>query len=1214
MAGGCVADPAEGARGWDRAKLTTSGRQLAAYYVVFSEPPAASMVADAGAGPLALTQAAARIKRQAQALRTLQSQRRPLVEATGAKVVTQLVRLANAFQVLAPAHAVPRLRAIEGVLRVERVPTFQRQLLSAVPVTRAPELWTALPARHGQGVRIGIIDSGIDYLHADFGGSGDPNAHGADDSTIIEPGSFPTARVVGGHDFVGDDYNPESDETSTPKPDPDPIDCFKFNQGKTAGGHGTHVAGIAAGGGVTKDGKPFTGPYEQSLDPSAFEVGPGVAPKAELYALRVFGCSGSTQLLAAALERAADPNQDDDFSDRLDIVNASLGSSFGLQSETNAELVRNLTAVGTLFVASAGNEGATFYATGSPGNYPEALSVAASVDRDFLALTVDAPQGLAGQLASVQGSFTTSVLVSGQLVYAQPPKACSDLDNAAEIAGRVALIDRGTCSFISKFERAMAAGAIAVVVADHEFNSAPFLMGGGNPGDVAIPGVLIRRVDGEALEAALDEGVQITIEPGKRYTGPDAELIASYSSRGPSAVGNLLKPEITGPGTSILSAKVGTGFEAASKQGTSMSSPLLAGAAALVLQDDPSLTPQQLKARLMNSAVVLSDADEVAFPVSRQGAGRVDIVAAVSDPVVVYADADDGRVAVSFGSLVIDEVTTIERQVIVDNRGATARSYALSVSPLFALPGVSFEVEPTTVDVAAGEQATLTIRLTVDPQELESPDPDPQTPAFQYDLPRHYLSEAAGYLRLTATDDLPSLGLPIYGVVRAAGQRETGPVISCSDGSRLSVSVDGPSAHPSPVVSAFELVEIHEENPDAAGDLARADLRAYGVASNAATAASFDQLVLYFAISVAGEWTTPAQAPHSAVGVLLDVDADEESDFIVIAEPFNKKDNFADVLASSTYDLASGNRLPSRRYLNIAPANVHDTAPYNNSVVVLSVLAHELGLDDDTESLAYSVYADAPGGVKADISAWQTLSLRGLVVDAAQLAPEVGKPIYGAEDRLRIAVDLEQLAAREEPQLPKLLLFHHNNILGKRWEVVDLSIAQNEALEASVVLPEQVDPGTRFIAQVQVHNVAERAQHEIQLKANIEGASLDIVTSDGVHCQPGPDLDCVIDELAAAGELTIRMQLIADDTADAASPSLDVVLTTAAGCVFGTTNKTSWKPVVTPQRLTTGGGCACHIDARGSEHGVYSWLALLCGLAMRRRSRCRPAVSWSAVS
>ena len=162
-------------------------------------------------------------------------------------------------------------------------------------------------------------------MHADFGGTGllaDYQAESTDTARFTTvgtatAGSFPTAKVVGGIDFAGDAYT----GTNAPVPDANPMDC---------NGHGSHVAGTAAGFGVTAADATFTGPYD--ANPSTYSrcsIGPGTAPKALLYGLRVFGCAASTGLTALAIDWAIDPNGDADLSDHLDVINMSLGSNFG---------------------------------------------------------------------------------------------------------------------------------------------------------------------------------------------------------------------------------------------------------------------------------------------------------------------------------------------------------------------------------------------------------------------------------------------------------------------------------------------------------------------------------------------------------------------------------------------------------------------------------------------------------------------------------------------------------------------------------------------------------------------------------------------------------------------------------------------------------------------------------------------------------------------
>src|SRR5262249_39000415 len=196
----------------------------------------------------------------------------------------------------------------------------------------------------GQGVKIGVLDTGIDYYHANFGGTDGAAKFAADNSTIIEPGSFPTAKVAGGTDFVGDAYNESSNDPAvkTPRPDPDPLDC---------NGHGSHTAGTAPRLGVLSDRTPYRGPYHDTTHSNHLRIGPGVAPQATLYGYRVFGCEGSTSetVLVAALDRA--------MADGVDVVNMSLGSPFGRTEEPSSVASDTLAENGVVVVASAGNSG-----------------------------------------------------------------------------------------------------------------------------------------------------------------------------------------------------------------------------------------------------------------------------------------------------------------------------------------------------------------------------------------------------------------------------------------------------------------------------------------------------------------------------------------------------------------------------------------------------------------------------------------------------------------------------------------------------------------------------------------------------------------------------------------------------------------------------------------------------------------------------------------
>ncbi|MCB1245885.1 MAG: S8 family serine peptidase, partial [Acidimicrobiia bacterium] len=631
-------------------------------------------------------------------MKAQQNAARGSLEAAGATILESMVVGANGLHVDARIRDIPALEAISGVKSVARVIPVEPSNESSVPWIGAPEVWDL--GFTGEGVSIAVIDTGIDYYHANLGGSGDPADFAADDGLDLSDGNFPNAKVVGGWDFVGDSYNadPSSDTYQpVPHPDPDPLDCY---------GHGSHVAGTAAGLGV--DGI----------------IGPGVAPGAELYALRVFGCDGSTDITSIAIEWAMDPNGDGSMDDHLDVINMSLGSSFGSPDDPSAIASGNAVAAGIVVVASAGNEGNAPYVTGSPAVNADTISVAASVDGGYAALgieyTVDDGDPVAVEAA--EGGFTPALSlvgpVTGTVVEVDDGTddtndGCEPLVNGDEVAGNIALVERGVCAFVDKVQNAQDAGAIAVIV----FNDAArgdALVNMGGSGDFTIPSVFVGHTDGQAMADAAAAGSTVTSTLSSDIVIPKPELadtLADFSSKGPG-YGNTFKPDVAAPGFGILSTKVGGGTTGSLSSGTSMAAPHVAGVAALLIDVHPDLDPAAIKALIMNSTHPAAED----YNLTKQGVGIVN----VADAAALSSYAAPGGLA--FGRIDSDRTTTVVKDITVTNMGSSTQTYSISEESLHALPGVTVTPKKSSVTVPAGASRTVKVALAADPSAMTADD------------------------------------------------------------------------------------------------------------------------------------------------------------------------------------------------------------------------------------------------------------------------------------------------------------------------------------------------------------------------------------------------------------------------------------------------------------------------------------------------------------
>ena len=991
---------------------------------------------------------AARVNRQHDALA------QP-ISALGGEITARFSRVANALRVRIPEDQLDRLSALPGVRRVRPVRLYSRHLDVSTRWVGAPAVWASpTSAATGRGIRIGIVDSGIDYTHADFGGTGKVADFTGNDPTRIEPGTFPTVKVVGGFDFAGDDYNPGDLAHDTPRPDFDPLDC-------AASGHGTHVAGIAAGFGVLAEGSTYRGEYTAGLDMGSFAVAPGMAPEASLYALKVFGCEGTTALVTDALEWAADPDGDFDFSDRLDVVNLSLGGDFGALDPEDTDVVaaNRLAELGCVVVCSAGNNNNIFFAVGAPGVAGRALSVANSISRSQgPALEVLSPPSLAGRIPMVEGALTpplsASSPVTGSLVYAEPRLACEPLSNASSIRGRIAMIDRGTCFFADKILHAQAAGALAVVMVNN-LDESPIAMGGESTG-IRIPAVMISKADGARLAGASPESVSIRLDSELRIDRPEyLDTLDDGSSRGPASPSSLLKPEISAPGSDILSAKVGSGTGSIRQSGTSMAAPMVSGAAALLRQLHPNLPAESIKALLMNTAKPQTSPEGVPYPESRMGAGRLQVAEAAKASVSIFADASDGQVAVSFGSWILTGPREERRTVRLVNHGASSVTFRTAFSNSVAQSGLRFEPVDPTVTVPAGGTATTSVRLIADPAAFDLV-PDDTTAAVigaGTPLPRHFLYEASGQLWFHS--DVRSAHLPCYVNARAASDyRLVDAWIRLA--TRFSTQIrpevtlqfqgDSASTNMLPLVSAFELGETSPDKQLTDPNRAAVDLLAVGAATDIASVTAFEDSTVFFGIATAGPWTTP-QPALSEFNVLIDVDRDGWEDFGVFNGTGSSTNTGGamDAFMSVVYELGGNLDIVSTNavgFLNLYAADAWDTAVFQNSVMVLPVPSLAIGLSRNNTAFRYMVRTYTLSG-SVDRTGWIPFDAARPVVDTAFASPD-GSPFH--DDGLPVTVRLDREAAREDGhRLPGVLLLHHFGPTDRRFEIATLDLENDDS-------------------------------------------------------------------------------------------------------------------------------------------------------------------------
>ncbi len=638
---------------------------------------------------------------------SLRAAKAPFVETMrqrGITVNSQTETVLNAITIEATDDDLAWLRAQPGVASAEYAMEMRAALDAATKLTGAAQVWTQLggASQTGRGIKVAMVDSGIDITNPMFNDSGFSAPAGfpkGDDATAIA--NYTNDKVIVAKNFV----ICSQDSSCNPTFDNTPADGY---------GHGSHTASIVGGNCVTS-------PANTTIC--------GTAPGVFLGNYKVFDTTNSYSTSNWVLNA-----MDAAVLDGMDVINFSGGSSHTAGfTPTTAQLytpIHNAVAAGVPVAVCAGNCGpngapseCVSFGDSSmwaPAVSPDAISVGASTNSHVFAmlgkLQVSSPVSLAinanpgsspvlqtaigpATLASVSGIDSTKLL-------------CSPAP-AGSLAGKIALVMRGTCAFTTKVNDAAAGGAIAVVIYDSSVESLAFFGLSTSGAQIASAG--ITQSDGQNLESliASSGSVQVQLFPAAPSFAPQtADLVSSYSSRGPN-LDYTVKPDVLAPGdvyaaTQTLNSAAGTVFDPSHfnyGDGTSYATPQVAGAAAILKQQRPALTAHDIKSALVNTAAAITATqDGSPAGVMQTGAGRLNIPAALATTLT------SDPVSISFG-LLTSLGSTASASVTLKGVGTQSETFKLSVAPVVSDPRVSVTPGSSTITVSPGQTVSVLVNF-----------------------------------------------------------------------------------------------------------------------------------------------------------------------------------------------------------------------------------------------------------------------------------------------------------------------------------------------------------------------------------------------------------------------------------------------------------------------------------------------------------------------
>jgi len=578
--------------------------------------------------------------------------------APRARVTSEYDISLNAVAVQLNGASLATIAAAPMVQSAEYNALYHPNLSQSHFIVNADPAWAAAGGRAtaGAGIMIGDIDTGIDNTHPFF-----------DPTGFSYPPDFPKCDAADSNSHHQD----QDCKYVSPKVIVAKVFYNKNNQtnfdAQAIQDHGTHTAGIAAG--------IFNPALNAVVNGVLINSMSGMAPGAFLGNYNVFP-GDVTNARSEDILNAVDAA----IEDGMDVLNLSLGGSHHGNNDLLAIGLDNAVDAGLSVAVAAGNSGPGPNTVESPGRARKVITVAASTNQHFVGEPFTYPSGGGATVGAAVGDFPPLAAGSFNLFFNSQLNACTSVDPGA--SGNVVVVDRGGCTFSTKVRSAIAAGAIGVVVINNVAGDPSAMAKDGGGGD-NLPAVMIGKSEGAALRTANPPDASTTAI-FQEFITPNKDILAGFSSQGPTNVDLAIKPDVTSVGVNVLSSITcvgkgpgcpGDGSGWAFFQGTSMSTPHIAGSAAVLKNLHLTWSPAQIKSALVNRAdLVIKDAVTGTHDVgpTAQGAGRENLGVAADG--TTWMDP----ASASFGKVTVGSPTSLS--ITLTNPTASAQTYAVTVT------------------------------------------------------------------------------------------------------------------------------------------------------------------------------------------------------------------------------------------------------------------------------------------------------------------------------------------------------------------------------------------------------------------------------------------------------------------------------------------------------------------------------------------------------